>query len=133
AGKGRVGDEHERVERVAVLGECPLDVAVVGRIRHSREEAPVEHDAAELLVPLVLVARARRDLDEDDRLAAHARAAVGTSAFSRSSTRSWADSIPTERRTRFGGAANGASAVAACVMRAGTSIRLSTPPRDSAS
>ena len=34
---------------------------------------------------------------------------------------------------RFGGAANGASAVAACVIRAGTSIRLSTPPSDSAS
>ena len=47
--------------------------------------------------------------------------------------RSAADSMPTERRTRFGGAANGAVAVDACVMRAGTSIRLSTPPSDSAS
>src|SRR5439155_4147814 len=134
AGERRVGDEHERVERVAVLGERALDVAVVRGVRHRGEEAPVEHDAPELLVPLVLVARARRDLDEDDRLAAHvARAAAGTSACSRSSTRSPADSIPTERRTRFGGAANGASAVAACVIRAGTSIRLSTPPSDSAS
>src|SRR5947208_3128884 len=47
--------------------------------------------------------------------------------------RSCADSSPTDSRTRFGGAANGASAVDACVIRAGCSIRLSTPPRDSAS
>src|SRR4029077_1161972 len=135
AGEGRVGDEHERVERVAVLRERPLDVAVVGGIGHRREQSPVEDDAAQLLVPLVLVPRAPRDLDEDDSLvgAAHRdRAAAGTSARSRSSTRSSADSIPTERRTRFGGAAKGASAVEACVIRAGTSIRLSTPPSDSA-
>ena len=36
AGKGRVGDEDERVERVAVLGERALDVAVVGRDTPSR-------------------------------------------------------------------------------------------------
>ncbi len=47
--------------------------------------------------------------------------------------RSSGDSIPTDSRMRFGGAANGAFAVAACVIRAGTSIRLSTPPSDSAS
>src|SRR5262249_48667091 len=40
----------------------------------------------------------------------HARAAERTSAASRSATRSSADSIPTERRTRFAGVANGASA-----------------------
>ena len=56
-----------------------------------------------------------------------------TSADSRSATRSSADSIPTDSRTRFLGAANGASAVDACVIRAGCSIRLSTPPRLSAS
>src|SRR5262245_23296837 len=56
-----------------------------------------------------------------------------TRAVSRSSTRSSADSRPTERRIRFFGAANGASAVEACVIRAGCSIRLSTPPSDSAS
>src|SRR3954462_11656088 len=90
ARKRRVGDEHERVEWVAVLRERPLDEAVVGGIGHRGEQPPVEHQPTELLVPLVLVAGARRDLDEDDRLAGHARAAAGTSAFSRSSMRSWA-------------------------------------------
>ena len=36
AGKGRVADEHERVERVAVLAERALDEAVVGRVASSR-------------------------------------------------------------------------------------------------
>src|SRR3982751_1186310 len=83
------------------------------------------------------------DVDADRVLAApevevdepHAREETGfrTSAASRSASRSSADSMPTERRTRFGGGANGAPAVEACVMRAGCSIRLSTPPSDSAS
>ena len=63
----------------------------------------------------------------------YAVAARLTSAASRSATRSSADSIPTDRRTRFPGGANGAPAVDACVIRAGCSIRLSTPPSDSAS
>ena len=67
-------------------------------------------------------------------LVAHARAtAAGTSAFSRSRTRS----SPTRSRPRAArgcaGDANGAVAVEACVMRPGCSIRLSTPPRLSAS
>ena len=44
-----------------------------------------------------------------------------------------ADSSPTERRIRLPGVAKGASLVEACVIRAGTSMRLSTPPRLSAS
>src|SRR5579862_2584034 len=60
------------------------------------------------------------------------RAADLTSAVSRSATRSVGASIPTDRRTRLRGAANGASVVAACVIRAGCSMRLSTPPSDSA-
>src|SRR3954470_426241 len=55
------------------------------------------------------------------------------SATSRSARRSSADSRPTDSRTRFPGAANGESTVEACVIRAGTSMRLSTPPRLSAS
>ena len=47
--------------------------------------------------------------------------------------RSSADSMPTESRISVGGTANGASAVDACVIRAGCSMRLSTPPRLSAS
>ena len=69
AGERRVADEHERVERVAVLAERALDEAVVGGIAHRREQPPVEHDPAELVVALVLVARAGRDLDEDDGVA----------------------------------------------------------------
>src|SRR5260221_96103 len=55
-----------------------------------------------------------------------------TSAASRSATKSLAASIPTDSRTRLRGGANGASAVDASVIRAGDSIRLSTPPSDSA-
>ena len=69
-----------------------------------------------------------------ERLEHGARArGTPTSAASRSAIRSSTFSIPTESRIRFRGAANGASAVEACVMRAGCSIRLSTPPSDSAS
>ena len=69
AGERRVADEHERVERVAVLGERALDEAVVGRVAHRREEPAVEDDPAELVVVLVLVARPARDLDEDHDVA----------------------------------------------------------------
>src|SRR5439155_2087262 len=120
------------VERVAVCCDRSFDVAVVGWIRHRSEQAAVEDDASELAVVFVLVPRAGRNLDVDDGVV-HARTAAGTSACSRSAIRSAADSMPTDRRTRFGGAANGAVAVDACVIFAGTSIRLSTPPRDSAS
>jgi hypothetical protein len=65
AGEGRLGREHERVERVAVLGERPLDVAVVARVAHRGEEPAVEHEPAELGVELVLVARPGGNLDED--------------------------------------------------------------------
>ena len=47
-------------------GERALEEAVVGGIAHRREQPPVERDPAELLVPLVLVARARGNLDEHD-------------------------------------------------------------------
>src|SRR5579859_1180727 len=71
AREGRVGDEDERVERVAVLGQRPLDEAVVRRIAHRREQPAVEEDAAELAVELVLVPRAGGDLDEDDGVGHH--------------------------------------------------------------
>src|SRR5205807_6806505 len=60
-------------------------------------------------------------------------AAETASATSRSASRSSGDSSPTESLTRFGGAANGDSAVDMWVINAGISIRLSTPPRLSAS
>src|SRR4029450_12568623 len=64
-GERRLADEAERIERVAVLPEGALDEAVVRGVSHRREQAPVEHDVARLGIELVLVARSRRDLDED--------------------------------------------------------------------
>src|SRR5207245_902464 len=55
----RFADEHQRVGRVAGLRQRPGGEAVVGRIAHRREQPPVERQAPELLVPLVLVPRPR--------------------------------------------------------------------------
>jgi hypothetical protein len=74
-----------------------------------------------------------RDVAALARQTRAARSGAFASAASRSATRSSAASIPTESRTRFAGGAKGAPAVEAWVIRAGCSIRLSTPPRDSAS
>jgi hypothetical protein len=68
AGERRLADEHERVERIAVVAQRALDEAVVRRIAHRREEPPVEDDLPGGGVDLVLVARAHRHLDEDGRL-----------------------------------------------------------------
>src|SRR5581483_1193387 len=73
AREGRVVDEDEGVERVAVFGERLLDVAVGA--------------------------------------GGHASTRAGASPCSRSAITSSADSMPTESRTGFGGAANGAVAV----------------------
>ena len=64
---------------------------------------------------------------------APAAAVERTSAASRSAIRSSTDSMPTESRMRFFGLGERRSAVEACVICAGCSIRLSTPPSDSAS
>src|SRR5439155_21051057 len=69
AGEGRIADEHERIERIAVLAERSLDVAVVRGIAHRGEEAPVEDDPTELLVELILVPRPGRNLDVDHTVA----------------------------------------------------------------
>ena len=63
AREGRVGDEHQHVERVAVAGQGVGDEAVVRRIGGGREEAAVQPDDVLLVVVLVLVAAARGDLD----------------------------------------------------------------------
>ena len=65
AGERGLADEHEGVERIAVAAERALDEAVVGRVLHRREEHAVEEDLAGLVVHLVLVARALRDLHDD--------------------------------------------------------------------
>ena len=51
---------------------------------------------------------------------------TAASACSRSATRSFADSRPTERRTRLSGTANGASAVEACVIATNADQALDT-------
>ena len=55
----RVGDQDERVERVAVAGQGVGDEAVVRRIGGGGEEAAVQPDDVLLVVVLVLVAAAR--------------------------------------------------------------------------
>jgi hypothetical protein len=55
AGEGRLADEHEGVERVAVAAERALDEPVVGRVPGRREQHPIEVDLTGLVVELVLV------------------------------------------------------------------------------
>src|SRR5262249_10129400 len=59
-----LADADHRVERVAVLGQRVGDEAVVGGIDDRAEQEAIEGDRLQLLVPLVLVAAALRDLDE---------------------------------------------------------------------
>jgi hypothetical protein len=68
AGKGRLLDQHERVERVAVLTERVLDEPVVGGVLRRGEQRPVEADAPAFVVHLVLVAVPLGDLDRDVEL-----------------------------------------------------------------
>ena len=68
AGEGRLGDADHRVERVAVAAAVADQVAVVGRVDGRRGEEAVEDQLPELLVVLVLVAAALRDLDVGEKL-----------------------------------------------------------------
>ncbi len=62
-GKRRLVQTHERVQGVAILAESVAQVAVVGRVRRGAHQQPVELDAAEMRIVLVLVARTLGDLD----------------------------------------------------------------------
>ena len=64
AGEGRLLQDHQRVQRVAVLAEGVLDEAVVGRVGGRGEQGAVQADPAGLVVDLVLVALALRDLHQ---------------------------------------------------------------------
>ncbi|MQW74414.1 D-alanyl-D-alanine carboxypeptidase/D-alanyl-D-alanine-endopeptidase [Nocardioides sp. dk4132] len=64
AREGRLLQQHEGVERVAVLAEGLLDVAVVGRVLRRREERAVQAQPAGLVVHLVLVPLALGDLHQ---------------------------------------------------------------------
>ena len=61
----RLLQQHERVQRVAVLTEGALDEAVVGGVAGGREQHAVQADATGLVVDLVLVALSLGDLDGD--------------------------------------------------------------------
>ena len=63
-GERRLLEDHERVERVAVLAEGVLDEAVVGRVGRRGEEHAVEADPPGLVVDLVLVALTLGDLHQ---------------------------------------------------------------------
>ena len=65
-GERRLGQAHERVERVSVQPERVAQIAVVGGIGRSGLQQPVELDPAEALVVLVLVASPLGDLDHAD-------------------------------------------------------------------
>ena len=60
-GERRLLEQDQGVERVAVLAEGVLDVAVVRRIAGGGEEHPVQADASGGMVQLVLVPLALRD------------------------------------------------------------------------
>src|SRR5215213_2548584 len=64
-GKRRLRHEHQGVERIAVLTEGSLDEAVVGGILRRGEERPVQPDPSSVVVDLILVLLALRDLDCD--------------------------------------------------------------------
>ena len=63
AGERRLVEQHQGVERVAVLAQGVLDEAVVGRVAGGGEQHPVQADASGGVVHLVLVPLALRDLD----------------------------------------------------------------------
>jgi len=65
AGVRRLVEQHQRVERVAVPPIVSRHVAVVSGEGDGAEQPPVEAYDAALLVVLVLVAAAARDLDDD--------------------------------------------------------------------
>jgi hypothetical protein len=64
AGEGGLIENHQRIERVAVVGKRVLDEAIVGWIPGRGEQHPVQPDPPRLMVHLVLVALALRDLDD---------------------------------------------------------------------
>ena len=65
AGERRLLDQHQGVERVAVLAQGVFDEPVVRRVLGGGEQRPVQPDPAGVVVELVLVAAALGNLDGD--------------------------------------------------------------------
>ena len=62
---GKVGlrQQHQRIQRIAVLAEGVVDEPVIGRILGRGEQRPVQPDPARMVVHLVFVATALGDFD----------------------------------------------------------------------
>jgi hypothetical protein len=65
AGKRRLLEQHQRVQRLAVLRQRAGDEPVVERVARRGEQHPVQPDLAGLGIHLVLIARTLRGLDDD--------------------------------------------------------------------
>ena len=59
-------EQHQRIQWIAVAAERLGDEAVVSRVRGGGEQPSIEEHATALVVDLVLVATAPRDLDHDE-------------------------------------------------------------------
>ena len=80
----RLVQADECVEGIAVLAQRATQVAVVGRIRGGTHQQPVELDATELRVVLVLVAAALGDLHDADQV--HSLTVLGLCAHATDGT-----------------------------------------------
>src|SRR5665648_417355 len=78
-GEGRLLEQHQGVQRVAVLAKGALDEAVVVRVAGGGEEHPVQADPPGRVVELVLVPLTLGDLDGDVELHGSPSRASGNS------------------------------------------------------
>ena len=68
AGEGWLLQQDEGIQRITVLAQGVVDEAIVVRVAGRGEEHAVEADAARLMIQLVLIATATRNLDRDVEL-----------------------------------------------------------------